>query len=189
MSNTPGILQSSNPLFVKLKILKIKDIYSLQISKKIFNCVNNNIITNFQNWCKRNCHRHDYRTRSNYTDVNALTHSNNLHILSACTSFYGLKLIKVYGPKYWNTIPNHINCLIKILLKGFETVFIANIFLILLNHICSCCYHFNSIKNCKITKSLQKFITSIITIYYYYCYYFVIIIIIIIIIKFFFRLT
>ena len=27
MSNTPGILQSSNPLFVKLKNLKIKDIY------------------------------------------------------------------------------------------------------------------------------------------------------------------
>ena len=38
MLNTPGILQSSNPLFIKLKILKIKDIYSLQISKFIFNC-------------------------------------------------------------------------------------------------------------------------------------------------------
>ena len=66
-----------------------------------------------------------------------LTHSNNLHILSDQTSFYGLKLIKVYGPKYWNTIPNQIRSiasLVKIILKGFETVFIANIFLILLNH-------------------------------------------------------
>ena len=120
MSNTPGILQSSNPLFVKLKILKIKDIYSFQISKFIFNCVNNNIITNFQNWFKLNCHVHDYTTRSNYTDVNALTHSNNLHILSAHTSFYGLKLIKVYGPKYWNTIPNHIRSIVS--LKYFSKV-------------------------------------------------------------------
>ena len=102
MSNTPGVLQSSDPLFLKLNILKIKDIYLLQISKFIFNCVNNNIITNFQNWFKLNCHVHDYRTQSNYTDVITLSHFNNLHILSARTSFYGLKLIKVYGPKYWN---------------------------------------------------------------------------------------
>ena len=120
MSNTPGILQSSNPLFLKLNILKIKDNYSLQISKFIFNCVNNNIITNFQNWFKLNCHVHDYRTRSNFTDANALTHSNNLHILrGARTSFYELKLIKVYGPKYWNTIPNHI---IIVSLKYFSKV-------------------------------------------------------------------
>ena len=59
MLNTPGILQSSNSLFLKLNILKIKDIHSLQISKFIFNCVNNNIIMNFQNWFKLNCHVHD----------------------------------------------------------------------------------------------------------------------------------
>ena len=176
MLNTPGILQSSNPLLLKLKILKIK-IYSLQISKFIFNCVNNNIITNFQNWFKLNCHVHDYRTRSNYTDINDLTHSNNLHILSARTSFNGLKLIKVYGPKYWNTIPNHIRSIVS--LKYFSKVLILLMLLLLP-------FQFN--KKFKITKFLQKFITSII-IYYYYCYYFVIIIIIIIIIKFFFRLT
>ena len=95
------------------------DIYSLQISKFIFNCVNNNIITNFQNWLKLNCHVQDYRIRSNFTDVNALTHSN-LHILSARTSFYGLKLIKVYGPKYWNTIPNHVRSIVS--LKYFSKV-------------------------------------------------------------------
>ena len=105
---------------VKLRILKIKDIYSLQISKFSFNSVNNNIITNFQNWFKLNCHVHDYRTRSNYTDVNALTHSNNLCILSDRRSFYGLKLIKVYGPKYWNTIPNHIRSVVS--LKYFSKV-------------------------------------------------------------------
>ena len=48
MLNTPGILQSSNPIFVKLNILKIKDIYSPQISKFIFNCVNNNILQTFK---------------------------------------------------------------------------------------------------------------------------------------------
>ena len=50
MCNTPGILQSSDPLLLKLNILKIKDII-LKISKFIFNCINNNIITNCQLSC------------------------------------------------------------------------------------------------------------------------------------------
>ena len=107
-SNTPGNLQSSDPLLLKLNILKIKDIHLLQISHFIFNCVNSNIITNFP----LNCHTRDYRTRSNYTDVNILSHSNNLHILSAPTSFYGLininkslwaKILE-YGPKPFRSI-------------------------------------------------------------------------------------
>ena len=52
--------------------------------------------------------------------VNTLSRSNNLHILSARTSFYGLKLIKVYGPKYWNTIPNHIRSIVS--LKYFSNM-------------------------------------------------------------------
>ena len=120
----------------------------------------NNNITNFQNWFKLNCHVHDYRTWSNYTDINALTQSNNLHILSARTSFYGLKLIKVYGPKYWNAIPSHIRSIVS--LKYFSKVLKLNHMLLLLP------FQFN--KKFIITKSLQKCITSIIIIYYYYCY-------------------
>ena len=144
MCNSPGIMQSSDTIFfLKLNILKIKDIYLLQISKFIFNCINNNIIINFQNWFKLNCHVHEYRKRSNYIDINTLSHSNNLLILSACTIFYGLKLIKVYRPKHWNTIPNHIRSIVsfKYFFKHADTVFTAKVFLILLKHILYSCYH------------------------------------------------
>ena len=76
MSNTPGILQSSDPLFLKLNILKIKDIYLVQILH-LFNCVNSNIITNFKNSFKLNCHVHDYITRF----IQML-----IHYLIICTS-------------------------------------------------------------------------------------------------------
>ena len=39
--------------------------------------------------------------------VNALN-SNNLFIINARTTHYGLKLIKVSGPKMWNFTPKQI---------------------------------------------------------------------------------
>ena len=100
---------SSDPLFLKLDILKIKDIFLLQISKFIFNCLRKNT-PNFESWLSV----HSHRTRSNFNDVVNLEYSNNLHILYARTSFYGLKLIKVFGPKFWNSIPLHIRSAVNI---------------------------------------------------------------------------
>ena len=47
------------------------------------------------------------------------TKSNNIFIQSARTSFYGLRLIKVEGPKIWNALPKTIrnNNLINIFCK------------------------------------------------------------------------
>ena len=63
---------------------------------------------------------HSHRTRSNFNDVVNLEYSNNLHILYASTSFYGLKLIEVFGPKFWNSIPLHIRSAVNI--KHFSKV-------------------------------------------------------------------
>ena len=50
----PGPLHPSNPLFLKLGILKINDLFTLQISKFVHKCINSNIIVNFDHWFKLN---------------------------------------------------------------------------------------------------------------------------------------
>ena len=94
----PGRLQPSAPLFYKLDILKIYDVFLLQLAKFIFNCIHLNVPSIFDNWFKLNHTVHNYNTRSTFSDIgNAL---NSTH--------YGLKLIKVSGPKIWNCIPKQI---------------------------------------------------------------------------------
>ena len=112
----PGPLIASDPLFVKLDLLKVKDIFIMQISKFIFNCLKLETPNNFRNWFKFNCETHDHKTRlsyfelgkSNYFDLCKLTKSNNLFIHYARTTHYGLKLIRVSGPKIWNSLPLEI---------------------------------------------------------------------------------
>ena len=102
---------SSDPLFLKLDILKIKDVFLLQISKFIFNCLRKNTTSNFESWFKLNHSVHSHRTRSNFNVVR--------------TSFYGLNLIKVFGPKFWNSIPLHIRSAVNIkhFFQGLKAVF------------------------------------------------------------------
>ena len=45
-----GTLISSDPIFAKLEILKITDLYKYQVSKFIFTCINKIAPTHFQNW-------------------------------------------------------------------------------------------------------------------------------------------
>ena len=50
---------------------------------------------------------HGYHTRSN-VNITDGTKINNLFIPSARTTNYGLKQLKVNGPRIWNTLPNNI---------------------------------------------------------------------------------
>ena len=100
----PGPLYPSSPLFMELKLLKIKDIFILQISKFIHKCLNLNIISNFDNWFKLNCVTNNYRTRSNFNLSNNSS-TNNIFIPFVRTTYYGLKSIKINGPKIWNNLP------------------------------------------------------------------------------------
>ena len=99
----PGSLAASAQIFSKLEILKLNDIFIFQISRFIHNCLNSNIISNFQNWFKVNEIR-NYYTKSNYQIANNINSTDNLFIPIARTTNYGLKLTKVIGPKIWNSL-------------------------------------------------------------------------------------
>ena len=100
----PDPLASTNPMFFKLEILNVKGIFTLQISKFIYRCLNLDTPDNFHEWFKLNCVLHPCDTRSNFIDINNIIKSNNIFILGASTSFYGLRLIKIEGPKLWNAL-------------------------------------------------------------------------------------
>ena len=59
----PGPLVASNPIFSHLKILKVTDVFKLQISKFVFKCINHLTPNNFHDWFKMNSTVHGYRTR------------------------------------------------------------------------------------------------------------------------------
>ena len=104
----PVPLYPTNPLFYKLEILKVPDVFKLQISKFILNCLQLNTPTISHNWFRQNYTVHNYNTKSTYFDIANEINSNNLFILNARTTHYGLKLLKVSGPKIWKLIPNQI---------------------------------------------------------------------------------
>ena len=55
-----GPLATTNPMFSKLEILKIKYIFNLQITKFIYKCLNLDTPANFHDWFKLNCDSRTY---------------------------------------------------------------------------------------------------------------------------------
>ena len=94
-------------MFFKLENLKVKDIFTLQISKFIHRYLKLDTPDNFHEWFKLNCVSHSSNTRSNFIDINNIVKSN-IFILGARTSFYVLRLIKVERPKLQNALPKYI---------------------------------------------------------------------------------
>ena len=97
---------SSDPLFYNLNIHKVQDIFVLRIAKFIFNCLIKITPLNFHKWFKLTILVHRYNTRSKYVDIEKSIPTRTLFVPSARTSYYGLKLIKVLGPKLWNNLPS-----------------------------------------------------------------------------------
>ena len=96
----------SNPLFHRLGILKINDIYKLTISKFVYRSLENSVPSNFLNWFRPISQIHNYFTRSRGNNINNTSiHGKNLYIPHGRTNHYGLKKTKVLGPKIWNDIP------------------------------------------------------------------------------------
>ena len=50
---------------------------------------------------------HEHSTRSNFNVNNGII-INNLFVPSANTSNYGLKQLKVNGPRIWNKLPSYL---------------------------------------------------------------------------------
>ena len=96
----PGPLTHTPPLFHKLKMLKIYDIYKLQVGKFVFESVND--IGPSQSIIKftRASEIHDHNTR--------YANQGNFFVNSIRTGRYGLKALKVEGKKVWDVIPINI---------------------------------------------------------------------------------
>ena len=56
---------SSDPLFFKLEIFKIQDIFKIKISKFIYKCLDKNIPINFHNWFTLTTQIHNCNTGPN----------------------------------------------------------------------------------------------------------------------------
>ena len=92
---------ASNPLFLKLEILKIQDLFcKVKIGKFIYKCLNKNTPINFRDWFLLTSQIHNYNTRSGYTDTDQLLSTKNLFIPTARTSHYGLKKSRFSVQKY-----------------------------------------------------------------------------------------
>ena len=70
----------SDPLFFKLEILKIQDLFKLKIAKFIYKCLNKNTPINFQNWFTLATQTHNYNTRSKFIVSDQLVNTKHLFI-------------------------------------------------------------------------------------------------------------
>ena len=98
-------LQPSDPLFYKLQIHKIQDIFILRTSKFVFNCLIKITPVNFHSWFRLTVQIHNHNTRSKFADIDKLIITRTLFVPTARTTNYGLKQIKVQGAKLWNNLP------------------------------------------------------------------------------------
>ena len=103
----PGPLCPSNPLFLKLRTMKIDEIFKYQTCKFIFKSLNEMAPVNFSRWFNYSKNVHTYKTKLNY-NINDKTSNNYLIKYSARTINYGYKQIKVNGPRIWNELPSNI---------------------------------------------------------------------------------
>ena len=99
----------------------------MRISNFIYNCLNKTSPVNLQLWFRLTIQVHNHNTRSHYINLEKSRYTNNLFIPTARTSHYGLKLIKVQGPKIWNEIPPTRNIISSnIFIKKYKQIFLQS---------------------------------------------------------------
>ena len=108
-------LNPSDPIFVDLGILKVQDVFRLQVSKFIYDCLSNNTPSIFWDWFTLNSMMHTYNTISNTVidmdkefEVISISETYILHTQCSKLVNYGAKLLKVAGPLLWNSLPENI---------------------------------------------------------------------------------
>ena len=113
----PGPLTPSGPLFKKLGLLKIDDIFNLFVSKFILSCLLRISPSIFHLWfiLSIDVHNHNSRLNSrisvdNYFEVGTPENINTLHTNGSRLENYGRKLLKVSGQVIWNSLPKEIRC-------------------------------------------------------------------------------
>ena len=110
----PGPLPSADPLFKKLRILKLDDIFKLNIANFVFSTLDFESPQIFHEWFIFNHEIHEHRTRlnaeitrENYFAVGTIERTLTLRTKGSQNS-YGEKRIQASGPIIWNNIPTVI---------------------------------------------------------------------------------
>ena len=96
----PGPLTHTPPLFYKLNLLTIFDIYNLQLGKLVYDSLNNIGPTRSIIQFIRASELHDHETR--------YANQGNLFSSWVRTTRFGLKNLQVEGGHLWATLPNNI---------------------------------------------------------------------------------
>ena len=109
-----------------LETVKVSGIYKYQVSKLIFKYINKTAPVNFHNWFRLNYERHSYSTRSN-VNVNDGIKIKTICISAVRITNYGLKQLKVNGPRIWNALPTNIKNItyLNVFLKKLKIHYIS----------------------------------------------------------------
>ena len=109
-------LPHSEPLFKTLEILKFHDIYKINIGKFIFTTLTKDSPEVFWEWFTYSHLIHNHATtsstivnRDNYFDVGTVQQSKFLFTRHSHLVNYGAKMIQVYGPTLWNSLPGDLH--------------------------------------------------------------------------------
>ena len=95
-----GFLDHTNPLFVKLRCLKVDDINFLQTAIFMFRFNNKLLPDSFSSMFQSNNAVHSYSTRQ----------ASNIHLVNPRTTL-AHKSIRHSGPDVWNSLPQHVRTL------------------------------------------------------------------------------
>ena len=114
----PGPLNPADPLFFDLGILKVQDVFKLQVSRFIYDCLSFNTPQNFWGWYNVNHLMHTYNTTSNSTVIMNTNEKFEIEVEVSATNVlqtqcsnlikYGAKKLQVAGALLWNSLPESI---------------------------------------------------------------------------------
>ena len=109
-------LPRSEPLFKTLEILKFDDIFKVNIAKFVFTTLTQESPAVFWDWFTYSHLIHNHATssstqinRSHFFDVGTVEPSKCLFTKRSHLVNYGGKMIQVYGPILWNSLPKEIH--------------------------------------------------------------------------------
>ena len=95
---SPGALVHTPPLFYKLNILNIFDVFKLELNKFTFSVINGTSPSQFHNMFIQLNQINSIQTRS--------SNKGKLYIHYARTTHYGLTSIRNIGARLWNSLPD-----------------------------------------------------------------------------------
>ena len=109
-------LPRSEPLFKTLEILKFEDIFKISIAKFVYSSLAHENPTVFWDWFTYSHLIHNHATsssthvnRSHYFDVGVVENTKFLFTKQSHLVNYGGKMVQVYGPILWNSLPKEIH--------------------------------------------------------------------------------